>query len=303
MWPLISRNEFVDILAPSGKVSQEDINIIREYLLREGFKPRIPENILGEHPFSANSDALRFEHLKNALNAEDSTLLWCVRGGQGVTSIMPELTQLAKPEKQKLLVGFSDITSLHLWLNQAWQWPSLHGPMARMTSQNKIDSHDVAALNHLWFEGLQTYSLDGLQALNEAAKEAIIVEGKTIGTCLSLLQTSIGTPWQFDACDKILFLEDINEQPYRIYRSLIYLINTGLLNQAKALIFGDFGESDQEAKDMEWALNDIANVYLNKRGLNLPVFRLRGFGHGPRNKPIPLGVRARIESDIIKFGF
>jgi muramoyltetrapeptide carboxypeptidase len=303
MWPSISKHEFVDIIAPSGKVSQEDINIIRDYLLREGFKPRIPDNILGEHPFSANSDELRFTHLKNALNAEDSTLVWCVRGGQGVTSIMPELTQLVKPAKQKLLVGFSDITSLHLWLNQAWQWPSLHGPMARMVSQNKIDPCDVAALNQLWFEGLQGYLLDGLEALNDAAKIISVIEGETIGTCLSILQISVGTPWQLDTRHKILFLEDINEQPYRIYRSLVYLINTGLLNETKAIVLGDFGENDQETKEMEWTFNDIANVYLNKRGLNLPVFRLRGFGHGSRNKPIPLGVSARIESDIIKFGF
>lgn len=301
MWPKISKDEFVDILAPSGSISQEDVCQIREYLLSEGFKPRIPENILGEHLFSANTDELRFEHLKNALNAEDSTLLWCARGGQGVTSIMPEVTELKKPHKQKLLVGFSDITSLHLWLNQQWQWPSLQGPMARMTSQNKIDPRDVAALNHLWFEGLQHYVLEGLQPLNAAAENAALIDGESIGGCLSILQLSVGTKWQMDVRDKILFLEDINEAPYRIYRSLVYLINTGLLDQVKAIVLGDFGEKENEAADMERGLNDIANAYLAKRNLSVPMFRLRGFGHAERNKPIPFGVKINIQFERVRF--
>ncbi len=296
-WPTVCKNEYVDIIAPSGTFSASDIVAINDYLIREGFRPRIPKNILGDHPFAAQSDSIRFELLKNALTAEDSTLLWCVRGGHGVTRIMPDLIQLAKPKKQKLLVGFSDISSLHLWLNQAWEWPSLQGPSVRQAAHGSIDTQDMAALQQLWFDGLSGYSITDLQPINKSGKELDQLEAITTGGCISVLQTSIGTPWQLDAHNKILFLEDINEAPYRIDRLLVHLTNAGILQQTKAIVFGDFGEKNSETTMINWVLNDLAEHYFPKHGVHAPIFRLHGFGHGPRNQPLPFGVNAQIKRE------
>ena len=300
-WPHLSKNEFIDIIAPSGTTDKNDIQVIHDYLIREGFKPRIPDTILGDHPICAHTDAIRFAHLKNALLAQDSTLIWCVRGGHGVSRIMPELTQLKKPTQQKLLVGFSDICSLHLWLNQHWQWPSLHGPMSRMAALGKLDPQDIEALHQLWFKGLQGYTLNHFQPLNSIAEQLHTVEGITAGGCLSVLQTSFGTSWQLDGRNKILFLEDINEQPYRIDRSLVHLANAGVFHHAKALILGDFGEQASEAKMMHAVIHDILKNYFPHHGIQLPVFRLKGFGHGERNQPVPFGVNAKITASTISF--
>lgn len=293
-WPIASKDEYIDIIAPSGAISAADIVTITEYLQKLGLRPRIPNNLIGDHPFCANSDEMRFALLRTALNAQDSTLLWCVRGGHGVSRIMADLIKLPKPSKQKLLIGFSDISSLHLWFNQAWQWPSIHGPGTRLTALGEIDANDIQSLYQLCFAGLADYSLNNLMPLNTLAKNLNSIEGITTGGCLSVLQTSIGTPWQIDTRNKILFLEDVNEHPYRIDRALVHLANAGLLNAVKAIILGDFGEKPDEAKTIDWVLKESISDYLLKHHIPTPMFRLRGFGHGTQNKPLPFGVKAKL---------
>lgn len=293
-WRTASQNEYIDIVAPSGAVSAADLTAIEIMLHKLNLRPRIPTNILGAHPFSAQIDAVRFALLQDALMAEDSTIIWCVRGGHGVSRIMPELIRLPKPEKQKILIGFSDISSLHLWLNQAWHWPSIHGPGARQSALGSVAAEDVTALYQLCFKGLAAYRISGLLPLNQAAHNLAQVSGVTAGGCISVLQTSIGTPWQLDGRHKILFLEDVNEQPYRIDRALVHLANAGILNEVQAIVFGDFGEAATEAKTIDWVLKEAIPHYLAQYHLTVPLFRLRGFGHGAHNKPLPFGVQATL---------
>lgn len=304
-WPTIKKNALIDIIAPSGKIDAENVSSIRQYIENLGLRVRIPENLLGDHPFCANKDEIRFEHLKNALYAEDSDLIWCVRGGHGTTKIVSQLMDLPKPKKQKLLVGFSDITTLHLFLNQVWQWPSLHGPMARQVACLPCDERDVQALHKLWFDGLSGYVSTELQPVNELAKNTKKIIGETVGTCLSLLQTSLNTPWQVVGKNKILILEDINEQAYRLDRMLTHLTNANIFHEAKAIIFGDFGEDFSEAQnnEIDFVLHDFSERYLILHGMHVPVFRIQGMGHGKRNQPVPLGVHAVLcgEKRVLEF--
>ena len=294
VWPKVIRGEYIDIIAPSGKVSEQDLINIADYVERWGFKPRIPKNIIGDHPFLANEDELRWSLLESAFNAEDSTIVWCVRGGHGATRLLPRLVQLPKPNKSKLLIGFSDICALHLWLNQAWKWPSIHGPMARLTAAGKIHARDLEALAALCFQGSQSYSCSGLLPLNKWARETTSLEGVTAGGCMTVLQTSFGTPWELDATDKILVLEDVNEPVYRLDRIFIHFANAGFFNKAKALLIGDFGEKDEEDPLIEKMLHEICEQYFLENQIHLPAFRLRGFGHASHNLPLPLGIQGTI---------
>ncbi len=292
MWPKIVPGAIIDIIAPSGRFEVEVADAIQCFLHQEGYQARISPNLLGEHDFLANSDEQRLTQLQQTLNATDSEVIWCVRGGHGTTRLMPAFMKTPKPAKPKLLVGFSDITTLHLWLNQAWQWPSLHGPMARQVALGLSDPRDVAALLKLWQGGLADYRLTDLKPLNQAARQSLTLTGITAGTCLSLIQTSLGTPWQLQSQDKILFIEDINETAYRLDRLLIHLNNVCVWQAARAIILGDFGED----------LSIIAQAQLDRvltefaQAQSVPVFTLKGFGHSLRNQPIPLGVPATIEA-------
>jgi muramoyltetrapeptide carboxypeptidase len=293
-WCLAEKSEYIDIIAPSGAISPSDLLAIQAMLSNRQLRGRVPENIIGTHPFSAQTDAVRFALLKQALMAEDSTVIWCVRGGHGVSRLMPELISLPKPNKQKILIGFSDISSLHLWLNQAWCWPSIHGPGARQSAYHEIAVEDVDSLYQLMFSGLTHYKISGLLPLNSAAEQLTQVSGITAGGCISVLQTSVGTAWQLDGRNKILFLEDINEQAYRIDRALVHFVHAGLLNDVAAIVFGDFGERAEATKTMDWVLQEAIPDYLTAYHQCIPLFRLHGFGHGKQNKPLPFGVAATI---------
>lgn len=296
-WPSIRSGAVIDIIAPSGRFDQEVVGSIQHFIQSHGWQARCFGPLLSPHDFLAHNDTERLRQLTQALMADDSDIIWCVRGGHGTTRLMTDLMRLAKPCKAKLLVGFSDITALHVWVNQQWQWPSLHAPMAKQTALGVSDAQDVKAMIDLWQGGLATYVLDGLVPLNAAAKGVLLCQGKTIGTCLSLLQTSLATPWQVITEHKIVFLEDVNEPAYRIDRLLVHLNNAGVWSSATALVLGDFlsHQSPAEQKKIERVLREFSHSQA------VPVFSLPSFGHGSRNQPIPLGVHATIEPQADTF--
>lgn len=289
-WPTIAPGAIIDIIAPSGRFEVSDLIAIQQFIAKQGWQARMGLDLLGPHDFLANSDAERLAALQRALLARDSDIIWCVRGGHGATRLMSDFLAMDKPTKPKLMVGFSDITTLHLALNQCWAWPSLHGPMARQVALGLSDVRDVDALVHLWQGGLSDYRLTNLVPQNALAHAVNHLTGITAGTCLSLLQTSLGTPWQLQAQDKILFIEDINEIAYKLDRLFIHLSNAGIWQQAKAIVLGDFGEnlSILAQEQVSRVLTEFAEVQA------VPVFSLQGFGHGARNQPIPLGIEATI---------
>jgi muramoyltetrapeptide carboxypeptidase len=289
-WPTIKPSAIIDVIAPSGRFESHAVGAVAAYIRSQGWQPRMAPDLLGEHDFLANTDVLRFEQLQAALEASDSDIIWCMRGGHGTTRLMPELMKLPKPAKPKLLVGFSDITTLHLFLNQTWQWPSLHGPMARQVAMGESHPEDVTALLQLWQGGLPGYTLTSLMPLNESAMQLDELSGITIGTCISLLQTSLGTPWQIDSTDKIIFVEDVNEQPYRLDRLLVHLQNAYIWSAAKAIVLGDFGENIAPVDQVK--ISHVLQEFAQTQ--TIPVLQLTGFGHGKRNKPIPLGVKATL---------
>lgn len=290
-WPSITPGAVIDIIAPSGRFDADVIEAIQAFIESHGWHARFSGPLLGHHDFLAHHDAERSRQLSQALTAPDTDLIWCVRGGHGSTRLMADLMRLTQPSKPKLLVGFSDITALHLWVNQQWQWPTLHAPMARQTALGLSAAEDVAAMIDLWQGGLVTYELPGLVPKNAAAKSVQLCQGKTVGTCLSLLQTSLATPWQVNTQHKIVMVEDVNEPAYRLDRLLIHLNNAGIWHGASAIVLGDFAchQSLAEAQKIERVLQEFSHSQA------APVFSLSHFGHGPRNRPIPLGVRARIE--------
>lgn len=291
-WPSLCPGAIIDIIAPSGRFDAAVLAEIARFLQQHGFVARLPDNLLGKHDFLANTDSARLHQLQQALLAPDSELIWCVRGGHGTTRLMKELMRMPKPKKPKLMVGFSDITTLHVFVNQHWHWPSLHAPMARQVALGESDRQDIHTLLQLWRQGLSAYRLDGFVALNAHAQKSQRLIGISAGTCLSLLQTSLATPWQLDPVNKILFIEDVNEQPYRLDRLLTHLSNAGIWSKAQAIVLGDFGQSFSESQQQ--ALQRVLMEFAMSQ--TIPVFQLAGFGHGPRNHPLPLGVEAQLQA-------
>ncbi len=128
-WPKLKPGDVVDVVAPGWKCSPKDLKLALEELKSWQLTPRVPKNIFAKESLFSNSDQERFMQLKRALLAKDSQAVWCLRGGYGSIRLIPYLAKLKKPSFCKAFLGLSDITSLHLFLNQYWNWSTIHGPL------------------------------------------------------------------------------------------------------------------------------------------------------------------------------
>jgi muramoyltetrapeptide carboxypeptidase len=277
----------VDIIAPASRCTLEQLNALRALLTSWELKCRIAENIFGDDVFCANTDEIRFEHLQNALLNEETRAIFCVRGGYGSMRIVPKLTPTQPTQARKLFVGMSDITVLHLFLQQAWHWPTIHGsPMP-----DKFSFESITALKSILFGKIEQVQFTGLSALNSRATKQTVIEGQLIGGNLCLIQAGIGTSWQLQGKDKIIFLEEINERGYRIDRMLEHLRQAGTFKQAAAIVCGDFlgGEEPNGTSLIMPALIRFAQT------CGMPVVQVKGIGHGYTNFPLPLGTATRLE--------
>ncbi len=293
LWPSpLKHGDIVDIIAPSFGFQPDVIEEVRTVANSWGFKARIPDNIFGEDLLCANSDEIRFQHLKEALYNKDSRAIWSLRGGYGATRLFPMLNELPEPSQTKLVIGFSDITALHIFLNQKWGWPTLHACGARQIAQQKVSVESSDLLKSILFgeqkEGY-TYSL---KPLNDASQKTQSIQSSVAGGNLCLVQCSLGTFWQLDGKDKIILLEDVDEKGYRIDRMLNHLTQAGIFTDAKAVLFGDFtgGKEDDGTSLVEPVINRFANL------LSIPALRIEGVGHGFVNRPVPLGFPVMLET-------
>jgi muramoyltetrapeptide carboxypeptidase len=243
-----------------------------------------PEELFTDQtPFHSSSDENRLAKLKKALqNDEPDTILWSLRGGYGVARLLPELQKIPKPTQEKILIGYSDLTALHLFLAQNWGWKTIHGPMIadllnpQKSPENFLKITDIIAKKR--DQNIPIVAeIPHLVPLNEQAKITTSIEGLLTGGNLTIVQTSIGTDWEIKAKNKILFLEDDGERGYRIDRALNHLKQAGLLKCLKAIVFGDFTDSDEF---MEFALQRFANEN------DVPMYKSNEFGHGKKNSPL-----------------
>jgi muramoyltetrapeptide carboxypeptidase len=289
-WQSLTQGSSVDIIAPAGGCAANTIEQVENLLHSWQLIPRISPDLLGADLLCANSDAARFKQLQNALFNPESHAIWCLRGGYGCTRLIPDLLKLPIPKVNKLFIGFSDITTLHLFLQQQWHWQTLHGPSANQVAQQTIDAASIQEFKKLIFGKLPQLAFS-LTPLNcSATKTTTSITSCVIGGTLTLIQASLATPWQIAAQNKILFLEEVNEAAYRIDRMLQHLQQSGTLQGVKAILFGDF-IAPKTANDSE-----LTQAVLKRfaQEQNFPVFHCPDIGHGKTNRSLPFGAQTEL---------
>ena len=208
----------------------------------------------------------------------DVKIILPIVGGYGSTEIMLEFLKM-KSKKQKTLVGFSDITALHILFNQQFKVPTIHG--AVYSPYFDIDSSS-AIIDILKGKTIEL----ALEPINNCVTKDEI-SGKVTGGNLTIFCNMIGTPLAPKTKGKILVSEDVNEKGYHVHRHLVHLKNAGLLNQVKAVVFGDFTKSDEL---VEASLENFCKFHIS----HIPTFKLENIGHEKINTPFILGHKASI---------
>lgn len=277
--------DVIDIVATSAKCSEEAFIGIRQLIHSWGLECHIPDDLFGDNLLYANSDEKRFKHLTKALLNTKSKVVWSLLGGFGSTRLIPMLEQLPIPNHTKLFVGFSDVTSIHIFLQNHWNWPTIHGPSGLQAIQNKISSNSIEKLKTLLFNRNSSFLYHQIKPLNDLAERDNQINGSIIGGNLHLIQASLGTTWQINADHKIIFIEEIHERAYRVDRALVQLQQSGVLDKAKAILFGDFVDSGEP--DGRFLVKETLQAFA--QSCSLPVLQINDVGHGPINDPLILG--------------
>jgi muramoyltetrapeptide carboxypeptidase len=282
--------DVVGIAAPAGPVSEERLERGIAELQSLGLAVVVGEGVLARSGFTAGSAEARLAQLHALYADPDVRAIVCARGGAGTAHVLPGLDRELLSADPKLVLGYSDVTALHLLLD-SFGITSLHGPMVAWELADGVPSYDRASLWHgLTGEGSPWASASGeIAPLRSGSAEGVLCGG-----CLSLLAASVGTPWALETKEpSILFIEDVDERPYRVDRMLRQLRLSGALAGVRGIVFGEMKGCQAGAED-GYTLHDVLLSALE--GLEVPVAVGLPSGHATRpNVTLPLGVRTRLE--------
>ncbi|MEM6782157.1 MAG: LD-carboxypeptidase [Bacteroidota bacterium] len=246
--------------------------------------------------YLAASDEERAAALNALLARDDLDALVCVRGGYGVLRLLDRLDYAVARRHPKLIVGYSDITALHLALFAHAGLPGLSGPMAAPDWPRLAESDaGRAAEAQFWALAGGTVPVDIVGPGSEplVPMQPGDTTGTLLGGNLSLVAALLGTPYLPDLTGAILFVEDIGEAPYRIDGLLARLRLAGLLDQLGGLVFGAFtSTTPPSGQPASFTVDEVLEHYA--ASLAIPVARGLVYGHFPVKSTLPVGVRARL---------
>jgi muramoyltetrapeptide carboxypeptidase len=281
-------DRWIEVIAPASSFDRENFDVSVHVLQEQGLRLRFRDDVFSRERFLAGSDERRLAELLAALDAPDSDVLWCVRGGYGATRLLNDLPLSRIRNAGKLLIGFSDITALHArWL--AAGVPSIHGNMVARFAREPADV--AARLLGMLSPGALAPSLTGTPLRSG------VVTGIVAGGNLALLAALCGTPFQPDFTGAIVLLEDIGERSFRLDRMFIQCEQAGLFRGIAGLACGEFldcGEKD----------SPVAQLLAEHAGrIGVPAVAELPFGHGAVNNAIPMGVLAKLDATAGRIEF
>jgi len=242
--PKLDRGDTVALICPSSPLSEkENIDLLAELVEQLGYRVWVGDSCRAATPcgHSAASPQLRSRDINRAFADSDIKGIWCARGGSTAWQVLPLLDYELIAANPKPFIGFSDVTTLHLALQQRCGLVTYHGPTANRTVR--------------WKRGEDTFSWPALLAALEMEDHFTVInppgeeigvlrggaaEGRLIGGNMSLVAASVGTPWQIESRDRVLFLEDVGEAVYSLERMLFKLKYAGILGDAAAIVLGAF---------------------------------------------------------------
>ncbi len=292
--PLVP-GDLVRIVAPASALAPDVLQAGVAFLQdRWGLRVHVPAGLPARrHLYFSGTPEDRAAELMDALVDPEARAVIPVRGGYGLTSILPLLDPAAvAAATPKIVIGCSDLTALLNWLVQAAGQTCVHGPMLSALGRAD-DEAGLARMRALLFDGGKPSPLRS--ALPDAHTWCVapgVASGPAVGGSLSLVAATCGTPAQVETEGAVLFLEDVGERPYRIDRLLVQIAEAGLLDRAAAVVLGDFTGCDEPGGTLSW--RDAVHRVFRRR--SLPVLAGLPFGHGRPNLAFPLGTRVQVDA-------
>ncbi|TFB21075.1 LD-carboxypeptidase [Filobacillus milosensis] len=288
----LNEGDTVGIIAPASPPNINNLEKALPFLESLGLKVKLAPYVKEVQGYLAGSDQQRLLDLHQMFEDESVDAIFCAGGGYGTGRLASMIDYEFIKKYPKIFWGYSDITYLHTAIRQRTGLVTFHGPMLA-SDIGKEDFHSISAqsFNQLFEPTTLDYNetISPLEVISEGE-----ATGEIVGGNLSLLVSTLGTPFEIDTKDKLLFVEDIDEAPYRIDSFLSQLKHAGKIAEAKGVIIGDFNNCIPKNDRPSWSLEDVFQDYFSS--LSMPVIKGFKIGHCQPHFSIPLGTRATLSS-------
>jgi len=280
------------VFAPASPAESVEMIAGLAELKRHGFQVVVSQDAKAEGYFAGPS-LERFNGFLGALNSEMVDGLVALRGGYGSNYLL-EFELEKSLANLKCVIGFSDLTTLQIFFWQKCKWITFYGPMvaaglnagagARKGYDENSFLQAIGRKESGWKLRLKGEPVLAGQSM-----------GRVLGGCMTLLEATIGTPWELDTRESILVLEDRAMKPYQVDRVLMHLKQAGKFEGVRGIVLGDFPESEPVVAGAPTVREVCARIL---RPLGVPIVYGAPIGHTVRPMlTIPLGVTARLDAD------
>lgn len=302
----LRRGDTIGIIAPSSPLFEEgEIEFAFQWLHKIGLKYKIGKHVFKSYSDYAGADEARAEDFHEIWSDPDVDAVVPLRGGNGAARILPLLDFELIRTQPKLFVGYSDITALHVPIHQRTGLITFYGPMAASFYKSSYSYHYfVKAVMSTRAIGLVTDPVPNeVWSPQYPPPRMIIAEGKAKGRlnggCMTLIRQLEGTAYALDTRNKIVFLEDLEEEPHSVDRFLSQLLLAGKLQQAAGIMVAECisckpGDSNRNSLPLNYSVERVLKERLGNLGIPV-VYGLR-FGHGKDQFTVPYGVNATLEA-------
>jgi len=289
----LKHGDTVGIIAPASSPDDKYIQQAVIYLEGLGLKVKYGKHLDKKQGYLAGGDLERLEDLHSSFADKEIKGIICARGGYGTSRIAHQIDYDLIKRNPKIFLGYSDITYLHTAIRQKCNLITFHGPMVASDMGRK--EWDV--LSDYYFQ--QFFRSDDIiydETISRLkAPISGIAEGPVVGGNLTLLIASLGTPYEIDLHGKLLFIEEVHEEPRMIDRMLNQLLSSGKLEHINGLIIGDFKGCEARDEVSSFSLQEVLHHYIHL--INKPTLTGLKIGHCSPNITIPLGTNGEINTE------
>jgi muramoyltetrapeptide carboxypeptidase len=300
---VLQPGDTVGLITPATYVSDPDSLIAAERTVKHfGLRPRMGRNVRKRYGYLGGSIQERLDDLHAMFGDPEVKGVFAVRGGYGSGQLLDRIDYELIRKNPKIFIGYSDITAMHLAIHKRTGLVTFHGPVTLSSFTDYTIGHYKRALFGREPLGTLTNPTEQNTLRPRHTTRAIRpgrTRGRLIGGNLSLLAATMGTPFEIDTRGKILFIEDVGEQPYSVDRMLTNLRLAGKLDAAAGIVFGECNECTpreyQPSFQSTLSLGEVLDDILG--GLKIPVLTGLTIGHTSDQLTLPLGVMTTLDAD------
>ena len=288
----LQRGDTVGVIAPASPPNIEQLKRSFIFLRELGVNVKIGNHVQDINGYLAGTDEDRLHDLHSMFKDPFVHAIFCAGGGYGTGRIAEQINYELIKRNPKILWGYSDITYLHNAIRQRTELVTFHGPMlASDVGKEGFDDLSKKMFQQL-FEPKELHYTEYISPLEVIAEGECV--GELVGGNLSLIQSMMGTPYELETEGKILLIEDVDEEPYRIDGMLNQLTMAGKLTSAAGIVVGDFKNAVPTNDKPSQSLDEVLDHYLKR--LETPVIKGFKMGHCQPHFAMPLGVKAKLSS-------